>query len=48
MAALAATAAADAAVVAAIHAVLTGPAFDEFVDREFATLRAIMVKSGMI
>src|SRR5574343_936712 len=29
-------------------AVLTGPAFDEFVDREFATLRAIMVKSGMI
>ncbi len=29
-------------------AVLSGAAFDEFVDREFATLRAIMVKSGMI
>jgi len=29
-------------------AVLTGAAFDEFVDREFASLRAIMVKSGMI
>ncbi|MBT9459213.1 MAG: tripartite tricarboxylate transporter substrate binding protein [Burkholderiaceae bacterium] len=29
-------------------ALLTGPAFDEFVDREFATLRATMVKSGMI
>lgn len=29
-------------------AVLTGPAFDEFVEREFATLRMIMVKSGMI
>ncbi|TDM06508.1 MAG: hypothetical protein C4K60_18405 [Ideonella sp. MAG2] len=29
-------------------AVLTGSAFDEFVDREFASLRAIMVKSGMI
>ncbi len=29
-------------------AVLTGPAFDEFVDREFASLRVIMLKSGMI
>ncbi len=29
-------------------AVLTGKAFDEFVDREFASLRAIMAKSGMI
>jgi len=29
-------------------AVLTGPAFDEFVEREFATLRMIMVKSGMV
>ena len=29
-------------------AVLTGTAFDEFVDREFASLRAIMVKSGMV
>lgn len=29
-------------------AVLSGPAFDEFVDREFATLRAIMVKAGMV
>ncbi|MBN8486243.1 MAG: tripartite tricarboxylate transporter substrate binding protein [Burkholderiales bacterium] len=29
-------------------AVLSGPAFEEFVDREFATLRAIMVKSGMV
>jgi len=29
-------------------AVLSGPAFDEFVDREFAALRAIMVKSGMV
>lgn len=29
-------------------AVLTGPAFDEFVDREFASLRATMVKAGMI
>lgn len=29
-------------------ALLTGPAFDEFVDREFASLRATMVKSGMI
>jgi putative tricarboxylic transport membrane protein len=29
-------------------ALLAGPEFDEFVDREFATLRAIMVKSGMI
>jgi putative tricarboxylic transport membrane protein len=28
--------------------VLTGPDFDEFVDREFASLRAVMVKSGMI
>lgn len=29
-------------------ALMTGPEFDEFVDREFAALRAIMVKSGMI
>ncbi|MDN3923073.1 tripartite tricarboxylate transporter substrate binding protein [Roseateles violae] len=29
-------------------ALLAGTAFDEFVDREFATLRAIMVKSGMV
>jgi putative tricarboxylic transport membrane protein len=29
-------------------ALLAGPQFDEFVDREFAVLRAIMVKSGMI
>jgi len=29
-------------------ALLTGPAFDKFVDDEFAALRAIMVKSGMI
>ncbi|QPF74860.1 tripartite tricarboxylate transporter substrate binding protein [Roseateles sp. DAIF2] len=29
-------------------AVMTGKDFDEFVDREFAGLRAIMVKSGMI
>jgi putative tricarboxylic transport membrane protein len=29
-------------------AVLTGPAFDDFVDTEFATLRAIMAKSGMV
>jgi putative tricarboxylic transport membrane protein len=29
-------------------ALLTGKAFDEFVDRDFAGLRAIMVKSGMI
>lgn len=29
-------------------AVLSGPAFDDFVDREFAALRAVMVKSGMI
>ena len=28
--------------------VLTGPEFDDFVDREFAALRAVMVKSGMI
>ena len=27
---------------------LTGPAFDKFVDDEFASLRAVMVKSGMI
>jgi len=27
---------------------LAGPAFDEFVDREFASLRATMVKAGMI
>lgn len=29
-------------------AVLTGPEFDKFVDDEFATLRAIMAKSGMV
>jgi putative tricarboxylic transport membrane protein len=29
-------------------ALLTGPAFDEFVDREFASLRATMVKAGMV
>ena len=29
-------------------ALLTGPAFDKFVDDEFASLRAVMVKSGMI
>jgi len=29
-------------------ALLTGPAFADFVDREFASLRAVMVKSGMI
>jgi putative tricarboxylic transport membrane protein len=29
-------------------AVLTGAAFDKFVDDEFASLRAVMVKSGMI
>ncbi|MBB4842060.1 putative tricarboxylic transport membrane protein [Paucibacter oligotrophus] len=29
-------------------AVLTGPAFEKFVDDEFASLRAVMVKSGMI
>jgi putative tricarboxylic transport membrane protein len=29
-------------------AVLTGKAFDDFVERDFASLRAIMVKSGMI
>jgi putative tricarboxylic transport membrane protein len=29
-------------------ALMTGAAFEEFVDREFATLRAVMVKSGMI
>ena len=29
-------------------AVLTGPAFDKFVDDEFASLRATMVKSGMV
>jgi len=29
-------------------ALLTGRAFDEFVDREFASLRATMVKAGMI
>ena len=28
--------------------VLTGPEFDDFVEREFAALRAVMVKSGMI
>jgi putative tricarboxylic transport membrane protein len=29
-------------------AVLSGKAFDEFVDREFASLRATMVKAGMV
>ena len=29
-------------------AVLVGTEFDEFVDREFASLRATMVKAGMI
>ncbi len=29
-------------------ALLTGPAFEDFVDREFASLRATMVKAGMI
>ena len=29
-------------------ALLTGPAFDKFVDDEFASLRAVMAKSGMI
>ena len=29
-------------------AVMTGPAFDSFVDDEFASLRATMVKAGMI
>ena len=29
-------------------AMLTGPAFDKFVDDEFASLRAVMVKSGMV
>ncbi len=29
-------------------ALLTGPAFDNFVDDEFASLRAVMVKSGMV
>ena len=29
-------------------ALLTGPAFDKFVDDEFASLRAIMAKSGMV
>ena len=29
-------------------AVLSGAAFDKFVDDEFASLRATMVKSGMI
>ncbi len=29
-------------------ALMTGPAFDKFVDDEFASLRAVMVKSGMI
>jgi putative tricarboxylic transport membrane protein len=29
-------------------ALMTGPEFDRFVDDEFASLRAVMVKSGMI
>ena len=27
---------------------LAGPEFDKFVDDEFASLRAVMVKSGMV
>jgi len=29
-------------------ALLSGKAFEDFVDRDFASLRAIMVKSGMV
>ncbi|HRP29879.1 MAG TPA: tripartite tricarboxylate transporter substrate binding protein, partial [Burkholderiaceae bacterium] len=29
-------------------ALLAGPAFETFVDEEFASLRAVMVKSGMV
>jgi putative tricarboxylic transport membrane protein len=29
-------------------ALMTGKEFDEFVDKEFASLRATMVKAGMI
>ena len=29
-------------------AVLTGPAFDKFVDDDFASLRATMIKAGMV
>jgi putative tricarboxylic transport membrane protein len=29
-------------------AVLAGPEFDKFVDSEFASLRATMVKAGMV
>jgi putative tricarboxylic transport membrane protein len=29
-------------------AVLSGPAFEQFVDNEFAMLRATMVKAGMV
>ena len=29
-------------------ALMTGPDFDKFVDDEFASLRAVMAKSGMI
>ncbi|HEX9719618.1 MAG TPA: tripartite tricarboxylate transporter substrate binding protein, partial [Ramlibacter sp.] len=29
-------------------AVMSGPAFEKFVDDEFASLRATMVKSGMV
>ena len=29
-------------------ALMTGPEFDRFVDDEFASLRAVMVKSGMV
>ena len=29
-------------------ALMTGPAFDKFVDDEFASLRAVMAKSGML
>jgi putative tricarboxylic transport membrane protein len=28
--------------------VMSGPAFEKFVDDEFASLRATMVKSGMV
>jgi putative tricarboxylic transport membrane protein len=31
-----------------MSAMMTGPAFDKFVDDEFASLRAVMAKSGMI
>ena len=37
-----------AAMASAAIAWLAGPAFDEFVEREFASLRATMVKAGMV